>query len=666
MLTRSLGRGSVILLLLAVSVFLGCPTASSTDGGESYGEGPEAEAKAMATLWGGAVSLNGDTLTLTGNVRVENESAEPQASVRSAVNIAGVWHVSPAYVPRGVTLNVPIRTSLTVAQDVIFKAEGKITIDAAEDVSQAPGRLIIESGAELAVAAGGEVTIAGELGGSGQISAVASATLTVAESAKIIDTAPVIVGESGSTVAIGSQDVAKKADISGGGVTITVPADTYPVFARPAAPTVYTIRSYSETGSNAIVGLAQGNTVNTYTVAAADLRAIFNAVYTPNAPGSARDSIEGGKNTIAYTSANKAALSDKVLALFKITIGATAAGDKIELTGTDLPASRIGSETADKTRLVVIDIGIPDENNQTLPPFSIPVESGETGRGLLGNDPTTGATSYSHIRLRVNNGARLTIDANNSAFADGAGNPCPEGRFGGGCVEVMAGGRLRDGAYEGFPLGNNAVILTYPGSYLAVGPGTALEDDDSPDWWAGQLIGPATATGADAPRIRWAADTPAGSYIEVRPGKLALVGKVTVQKIVGLIYDVWLDGGAKTEVTIDAKDDNVTVGSEENTPKGLFANDLKYKFYGTQGVKIKIANGSLLSKSFVDLNATESEDDDEVEVISGPTETTGDPTVITLKSTPASNTSGVYPDGTSALITGYCDWVLPEAPVSED
>jgi hypothetical protein len=144
----------------------------------------------------------------------------------------------------------------------------------------------------------------------------------------------------------------------------------------------------------------------------------------------------------------------------------------------------------------------------------------------------------------------------------------------------MAGGRLRDGAYEGFPLGSGAVILNRLGSFLAVGPepnhgdatGTRKEGYDL--YYKGWLIGPSDY----APRIVWDSGDQNGDYIEVRQGKLAISANVTVKKTVGLIYDVWFVNGPT--VTIDASGDSTKI----NDLTGLFANNTeenKYKFYGT-------------------------------------------------------------------------------------
>jgi hypothetical protein len=70
-----------------------------------------------------------------------------------------------------------------------------------------------------------------------------------------------------------------------------------------------------------------------YLVTDTGLKGIFNAIYTPNAPGTS-DTIEAGKTTIAYTDAISAA----ALNLISVTLdSADSTKDKIEVEGTTLP-----------------------------------------------------------------------------------------------------------------------------------------------------------------------------------------------------------------------------------------------------------------------------------------------------------------------------------------
>jgi hypothetical protein len=307
------------------------------------------------------------------------------------------------------------------------------------------------------------------------------------------------------------------------------------------------------------------------------LKNIFNAIYTPNAPNTT-DAIENDKTTVDYTEA----ISKAVLSLFTVTVGEKAT--KIEIKGKTLPDAP-GNATPAGSKLIVIDVGQPGTDNAAanadLPKFYIPHQ------GLGSNDG-----NYQYIRLRVNSGAKLVIEADNSGYtANGAGHPCEAGYFNGGCVEVMAGGKLRDGAYEGFPLGANAVILNRESSYLAVGSESSFDASTNgyvplyDRWYEGWLIGPADET--NKPRIVWNARGEVG-YIEVRPGELAIDADVTVKKSVGLIYSVWFVDG--TTVIIDALDDTGSLGINDagtdikglavNIGTGATTGTVPYLFYG--------------------------------------------------------------------------------------
>jgi hypothetical protein len=337
--------------------------------------------------------------------------------------------------------------------------------------------------------------------------------------------------------------------------TTTVTADIMPlsgqVFSRSTDAGTYTV-GYCD--ANGAAGLVSGGMTRWvyFDKNSAEFR-IFNAVYTPNAPGST-DSIENGRRALPYTGEISAA----VLALFKITIGASAAADRIELSGTALP---LGTNAGN---IIVIDLGIPGAAN-TLPRFYIPRQ----GLGASGEN-------YESLRLRVNGGAELVILADNNAYiSGGAGNACPYGNFKNGSVEVMGSGRLRDGAYEGFPLGEGAVIIPRLGSYLAVGPEPDHSDAGSAmaaayaAYYAGWLIGP---QGSDA-RIQWDAGDQSAGYLEIREGELALAANVTVRKTLGLIYSVWFIGGARVTVDIPA-------GNAVDNNRGLFAGSGAFRFYG--------------------------------------------------------------------------------------
>jgi hypothetical protein len=360
---------------------------------------------------------------------------------------------------------------------------------------------------------------------------------------------------------------------------------TAPEFSRPSANTVYTLVAYNPANSTATLKKAGENAGTEYTITEAGLKTLFNAIYSPNAPGST-DSIENGKTTTAYS----AAISQAALNLFKITLGSGVT--TVEIKGTALPTA-IGSSA---TQPIVIDVGIPGASaNSGLPVFYIPYKE-------LG-DENVSEDDYSHIRFRVNNGASLVILADNAGYTtSGAGNPCDVGYFKGGTIEVMAGGKLRDGAFEGFPLGEGAVILNRYDSYLAVGPEPDSADATAESnagaytrYYSGWLLGPA----AGSPRIVWdTTGNDALSYLEVRPGVIATDAKLTAKKSLGLIYSVWFVGNAGLTIDAAAETDTVFDGGLH----GIAANEtasVSYNFYGSGSTTITIKTGSFLDGRFL-------------------------------------------------------------------
>jgi hypothetical protein len=347
--------------------------------------------------------------------------------------------------------------------------------------------------------------------------------------------------------------------------------------------------------STSLAGLSSGGDYAQYKVTDPGLRRLFNAIYSPNAPDTV-DTVEPGKTTIRYNTV----ISQAVLGLFKITVGQNSAGDKAEIKGDILPQAA----GAGPGNLIVIDIGIPGEDNSGLA-FSIP----DRGLGSPGG-------LYAHIRFRVNKGAYLVIQADNSAYeAQGAGNSCSTGYFNGGCVEVMAGGKIRDAAWEGFPLGTGAVILSRSGSYLAVGAESykdggadkSMLDYTGPDfqkYYSGWLIGAADEAqglyGASSlkPRIIWDSGQGAEKYIEVRQGEIAIDAKVTVRRSFALIYSVWFAGNASFAINIDQSETGIF------PVHGVFANGDDYNFYGHSQTLITIFPGSFLDPKFLDTTVT--------------------------------------------------------------
>jgi hypothetical protein len=408
--------------------------------------------------------------------------------------------------------------------------------------------------------------------------------------------------------------------------TVAVSTSAYAVessaFSRSAA--TYQVVYYGEVAGSgsttyAIAGLTNANSTKYYLLPTNDsgyFKNLFSAIYTPNAPGST-DSIEASKKAIAYD----ATVSAAALSLFHVTLdGSESSKDKVELKGATLPTA----SGASASNLIVIDIGLPDGTTNALPTFYIPAV---TTSGPNTDNFGTSGQEYAYLRLRVNKGANLVILADNTAYAgNGAGNGTTNGYFANGCVEVMAGGKLRDGAYEGFPLGANAVILNRAGSYLSVGP----EPDDTyatgnylttyEAYYKGYLIGP-----DGDPRIVW--DSGNTGYLEVRPGELAISGNVTVKKLLGLIYSAYFIGN--TTVTIDTTGD-------------LFPNGDSYKFYGTDTyAKIVVKPNGKIDKGFFTSGATD--------VGTKLTAQTGS---VTIQNTGTGGANGTY----TSSISGTQNW----------
>ena len=363
---------------------------------------------------------------------------------------------------------------------------------------------------------------------------------------------------------------------------------------RPGSGSVeYRIGFYDKFTS--LAGLSSGGDYIQYKVTDPGLRKLFNAIYSPNAPNTA-DTVEPGKTTIRYNTV----ISQAVLSLFKVTVGQNSAGDKAEIKGGILPQAA----GAGPGNLIIIDVGIPGEDNSGLA-FSIPDQGLGSPGGL-----------YAHIRLRVNRGAYLVIQADNSAYeTHGVGNSCATGHFNGGCVEVMAGAKLRDAAWEGFPLGTDAVILSRNGSYLAVGAESYKDGGaDKPmleytglnfqKYYSGWLIGAADeAQGLYGgcplkPRIIWDGGQGAEKYIEVRQGEIAIDAKVTVRRSFGLIYSVWFIGDASFAINIDTGETNIF------PVHGVFANGDDYNFYGHSRTLITVFPGNVLDPRFLDTTVT--------------------------------------------------------------
>jgi hypothetical protein len=388
----------------------------------------------------------------------------------------------------------------------------------------------------------------------------------------------------------------------------------------------------------------------------AKAKLIFDAIYAPNSPTSRDSFVTGadpGKTAVPYSKE----ISAKVLKLFYVTLGKTGeeSSDKVYIKGTDLPTTTDATPVASGTNLIIIDVGIPSNDvKNNLPKFYIPIKG--LGNATIAADNESQSaydddTTYSHIRLRVNNGAHLVILADNTDYeteGKGMGYPCPPGKFGGGVIEVVKGGELRDGAWEGFPLGNNAVILNRAGSYLAIGGESAFEytaTDSYKMYFSGWIIGP-KSTKTDT-RIEWDDNLEPRRYIEVRPGKLATNANVTVKRTMGLIYSVWFV--ENTKLTIDiATDDNTLGWGDGYNIKGLAVNNSEtntFLFYGNPG-----ENSIVVKKGSSIMNAP-------LSITDGSTGfTTASDNDITINATNTSGTAVKYIDNGDKSITGYNSW----------
>jgi hypothetical protein len=295
------------------------------------------------------------------------------------------------------------------------------------------------------------------------------------------------------------------------------------IFARPAGGTVYTVSYYDP--EYRIAGLRQDGTASWYLVLDTALNALFNAVYTPNAPEST-DSLDGGKSALPYSEA----ISAKVLALFHLTIGTDPAGDTVEVRGEDLSVASSGG------RFLVIDLGLP--GGPAAGAFTIPYR----GLGSSGEN-------YAHVWLRVNQDAGLVIKAGDQMDESGY--------LQNSTVEIMGGAKLREEVPGA--LGAGVTLLNRLNSYRAnpAGSGTT---------W---LLGPREAQ----PIIAWDTGDQNGDYFETRNDKLAFSANLIVREPLVLDYHVWFINGPS--LTIDIASPGGCLSSP-NTAHGD-----PYRFYGT-------------------------------------------------------------------------------------
>ncbi|MDR1328072.1 MAG: S-layer homology domain-containing protein [Oscillospiraceae bacterium] len=274
---------------------------------------------------------------------------------------------------------------------------------------------------------------------------------------------------SGNTVTVAKKTDATTPTDAGTDITVTITnhgvtkTATFTVvekeFARPTGTEeTYKVAALKADGA---VKLQSGTNFTDstwyYAATGSDVYKIFDAIYTPN------KDLTGA------------------VELFHITLGANSTNDKIEVKGTTIPQGTQGS-------IKEIQIGIPGADN-SLPDFIIPP-------GALGASSAT----YSYTRLVVNNGVYLNIDSDQKIDTLGSATPTA-GNFIAGNITVKSGGKLRDGAYSDWPLGDNSTLAIEAGGYLAVGPGnkdgqyqqrsnTSVSSDPFEHGMNGWLIGP--------------------------------------------------------------------------------------------------------------------------------------------------------------------------------
>jgi hypothetical protein len=413
-----------------------------------------------------------------------------------------------------------------------------------------------------------------------------------ATTVKVTYTAPT---ENGATPVAAGDELAITLTASGKVYDVVTLRAVGQLFARTTlnATDGYTISEYD--ALSATVGLASvadGGTETVVWVALdleddADVIKTFEAIIRPNSKSETAKTVETGKTAITFTEE----ISEAAIKLFSVKFATGDDGnpaDTVEIKGTTLPSAA----GATPTNLIVIDIGLPgeDADNSELPTFYIPYR--ELGNSTLANDK-----DYSHVRFRVNKDVTLVLESDLTST-----DPTATGYFKGGAVEVLAGGYLRDGAFQGFPLGSGAVLLNRYGSTLGIGP----EADKVPNgyedtynkYFKGWLLGPAS----DSPKIEWdATGNSAGSYLEVRPSLIATDAKLTLKKSLGLIYSVWFVGDAALTIDTTSEGEDGPYGDSFH---GLLVSSGNRKFYGNEATTITVKPGNQLEEFYLNDDET--------------------------------------------------------------
>ncbi|MDR3275731.1 MAG: hypothetical protein LBT11_00745, partial [Treponema sp.] len=303
-------------------------------------------------------------------------------------------------------------------------------------------------------------------------------------------------------------------------------------FARPAStPVEYTVQ---EVKAGGIAQLKPAGDAKWYYVAEEKLLTNIDIIYRANKDLPAALALF---HLVVAPEANKA----------KAWFNASP-GDYIKLKGTAVPT---GTNAAS---LVRINVGVPGENNAAL--LDVVIPPGELG--------ATEDTSYTYTWIVVNNGAYLDVAATQTM----GGEMTDSGKFKNGTVRVAAGGKVRDSAWMGWPLGSTSAFRVLWGGSIAVGKGDrdghtwvdgyTAKMESSHDYYGsfeGWLIAPSSDTNATAVWGTKGSSSEEDGYgfLDAFDTNVVIYGNVTIKKTAGLIYDVLLVAG--TTLTIDAAAD---------------------------------------------------------------------------------------------------------------
>jgi hypothetical protein len=334
-----------------------------------------------------------------------------------------------------------------------------------------------------------------------------------------------------------------------------------------------------------------------------NLAAYFNSIYTPNTIGSAKSD---KRATVPFTKE----ITDKVLNLFTVVYGSAPANDWIALSGTDIP---VGDTTKGR---VMIDVGIPGVDNDTdaytMPDVVIPA-------GGLGD--ADGTPAYTYAAIRVNDGAYVDIFSDQENFSD---TDWTDGRFLSGNLIVANGGKLRDSAYKGFPLGTGSTITVRFGGYFGVFPEgeadgrSGLMDNYYDRTYTGWMIAPANTANAWAV---WSVsdENSRNGYLdcyevdENGSANVLLNGVMDVTGTMNMMYNVYMTRGSKITVKDGGELTNsagYALNSRTTTGFGIMGQTASSAqgdggFVKTAPASVVVEAGGKLSKSMITAKATD-------------------------------------------------------------